>query len=66
MKKKFLLVILAICLQMTTAIAQSTTGGIIGTVLAPDGALVPGATVVARDNQTGKEKNRDSFRRRHF
>lgn len=56
MKKRFLIIALAICLQVITAMAQGTTGKIVGTVLAPDGALVPGATVVARDNQTGKER----------
>ncbi len=56
MKKKILVVILAICLSALMAVAQSTTGRIVGTVLAPDGALIPGATVVVRDNQTGKER----------
>ncbi|NOT48362.1 MAG: carboxypeptidase regulatory-like domain-containing protein, partial [Acidobacteria bacterium] len=36
------------------AIAQTTTGRLTGTVSGPDG-LLPNATVVARDNKTGKE-----------
>jgi hypothetical protein len=55
-KKGKLLVILAICfLQVAAITAQSTTGKIVGSVTAPDGA-VPGATVVVTDNQTGKER----------
>src|SRR5688572_23021093 len=36
------------------AVAQTTTGSLSGTVSGPDG-LLPNATVVARDNKTGKE-----------
>ena len=35
--------------------AQNTTGRIVGTVSAADGAI-PGATVVVKDNQTGRER----------
>ncbi|HEY0461359.1 MAG TPA: TonB-dependent receptor [Pyrinomonadaceae bacterium] len=35
--------------------AQNTNGRLVGTVSAPDGAIA-GATVVVRDNQTGKER----------
>lgn len=37
------------------AVGQSTTGKIVGSITAPDGAI-PGATVVITDNQTGKER----------
>jgi hypothetical protein len=45
-----------LCVCTTAGFSQSTTGRIVGTVLSPDGGLVPGATVVVRDNQTGKER----------
>ncbi len=35
--------------------AQDTSGKIVGRVSAPDG-VIPGATIVATDNQTGKER----------
>lgn len=35
--------------------AQGTTGRIVGTVSAPDG-VIPGATIVVKDNQTGREQ----------
>jgi hypothetical protein len=54
MNKGFLAVILAICLQ-AVVFAQNTSGRIVGTVSAPDG-VVPGATIVIRDNQTGREQ----------
>src|SRR5215218_9053329 len=56
MKKRILVVFAAICLQAILAFAQNTTGKIVGTVTAPDGALVPGATIVVTDNQTNKER----------
>ena len=45
-----------LCIYATTGFAQNTTGRIVGTVSSPDGGLVPGATIVVRDNQTGKER----------
>jgi hypothetical protein len=45
--------ILTMCLLAFASFAQSTTGKIVGTVTAPDGA-VPGASIVVTDNQTGK------------
>lgn len=54
-KKRIILIILIICSQVFMTFAQSTTGKIVGTITAPDGA-VPGATVIVTDNQTGKEK----------
>lgn len=37
-----------------TSFAQSTTGRLVGVISSPDGVL-PNATVVAKDNKTGKE-----------
>jgi hypothetical protein len=53
MKKKILVLLLAACLQTLTAIAQNTTGRLTGTVSSPDGVL-PGATVTATDQKTGR------------
>ncbi|MDQ4120894.1 MAG: TonB-dependent receptor [Acidobacteriota bacterium] len=46
---------LAFFLSTIAVLAQDTTGRIVGTVSAPDGA-VPGATIVVTDNQTGKQR----------
>jgi hypothetical protein len=53
--KKLLLVILTFLLSTTFILGQTTSGRIVGTVSAPDGAI-PGATIVVRDNQTGREQ----------
>ncbi len=53
--QKFLLILVFVLLPTVMAEAQGTAGKIVGTVTAPDGAI-PGATVVVRDNQTGKER----------
>jgi hypothetical protein len=55
MLKRVLPAILMTCLLAFVAVAQETTGKIVGTVSAPDG-VIAGATVVIRDNQTGKER----------
>jgi hypothetical protein len=39
------------------SIAQTTTGRLIGTVSGPDGALIPGASVVLTDKKTGRVRN---------
>lgn len=39
------------------AFAQDVNGRIIGTISDPNGAVVPGATIVIKDQQTGKERN---------
>jgi hypothetical protein len=54
MNKGFLVVILAICLQ-AAAFAQDINGRIIGTISDINGAI-PNATIVIKDNQTGKER----------
>ncbi len=43
-----------IAIATTSVFAQLTSSTLSGTVAGPDG-LIPGATVVVRDNQTGKE-----------
>jgi hypothetical protein len=53
--QKIVIFIMSFVLSATFAAAQDTTGKIVGAVTAPDGAI-PGATVVVRDNQTGKER----------
>ena len=52
--KRFSLALVLIVLSSVIAFAQSTTGSLSGTVSGPDGVL-PGATVTATDNKTGKE-----------
>lgn len=48
--------VLALPLSAISVIPQgSTTGRLVGTVLGPDGAVIPGADVVVTDNQTAKE-----------
>lgn len=52
--KRFIFTVLTLCLFTVGALAQSTSGSLVGTVSGPDGVL-PGASIVLRDNQTGKE-----------
>ncbi len=52
MKKTFT-VILSLLLLSTAALSQ-TTGRLLGTISGPDGAI-PGANIVVKDNQTGRE-----------
>ncbi|HMF55216.1 MAG TPA: carboxypeptidase-like regulatory domain-containing protein, partial [Pyrinomonadaceae bacterium] len=51
--KKFLMATLALCLFTVAALAQSNTGRLTGTVSDPSG-VIPGATVTATNNATGK------------
>jgi hypothetical protein len=56
-----------VTLFSSVAFAQLTSSSLIGTVAGPDGALIPGATVTVKGNQTGKElttttNNEGSFR----
>lgn len=54
MKRVFwLLFVMAIA--ASSAFAQLTSSSLIGTVAGPDGALIPGATVVLKSNVTGTE-----------
>ena len=52
--RKIVSIFLLFTVLALTAAAQTTTGSLSGTVSGPDG-LLPNATVVARDNKTGKE-----------
>lgn len=53
--KKLLLIFMTTFLSVISVSAQSTSGGIVGSVSAADGAI-SGATVVVKDNQTGREQ----------
>ncbi len=53
--KRFTLAVLAVCLLAASAFAQGTTGSLVGSVASPDGNIA-GATVIVKDNQTGKEQ----------
>src|ERR1041384_8249490 len=48
---------LVICLLAVGAFAQSFRGRILGTVTDPNGAAVPGATVTAKNLETGIERS---------
>ncbi|MGI8654278.1 MAG: carboxypeptidase regulatory-like domain-containing protein [Pyrinomonadaceae bacterium] len=55
---KFILSTISICLLLTSvALAQSATGRIVGTVQDPTGAIVPGATVKALNEETNVTYN---------
>src|SRR5215210_5345149 len=53
--RNFMLAVLALCLLSATAFAQGGQGSITGSVAGPDGNIA-GATITAKDNQTGKEQ----------
>src|SRR3712207_1142413 len=53
--KKGLLTVLSLLLFAAAAFAQTNTGRLVGTVSDPSG-VIPGATVVITDNQTGRER----------
>jgi hypothetical protein len=53
--KGLALAVCLLCLLAVTAAAQSNTGRLVGTVSDPSG-VIPGANVVVKDNQTGKER----------
>jgi hypothetical protein len=46
--------VIALC-AVAAISAQTTTGRLVGTVSSPDGAVIPGASVIVTDNKTGKE-----------
>lgn len=63
MKRQILVISLlsvAACVCVTVGKAQSATATIVGTVIDPQGALVAGATVVARNVETGIERTTKS------
>jgi hypothetical protein len=47
---------LILCLCAATALAQSNTGNLVGTIVDPSGGAVAGATVTITDNATGRTK----------
>ncbi|MBX7172542.1 MAG: TonB-dependent receptor [Pyrinomonadaceae bacterium] len=53
--KKLTFVIIAILLSVGLVFSQ-TSGRLSGTVSSPDGGLLPGATVIAKDTSTGKSQ----------
>ena len=53
--KKFTSALLALCLLGVSAFAQASQGRLVGSVAGPDGNI-PGASVTAKDNLTGKEQ----------
>ncbi|HEV7374413.1 MAG TPA: TonB-dependent receptor [Pyrinomonadaceae bacterium] len=53
--KKFTFAVLILCMFAVSALAQSNTGTLVGTVSGPDGAIA-GATVTLMDSKTGKER----------
>src|SRR5919197_4081789 len=53
--KKIIWALLALCLFALSALAQSNTGRLVGTVSDPSG-VIAGATVLITDNQTGRER----------
>jgi Carboxypeptidase regulatory-like domain len=55
MIKRFAFLVLALSLFAVSAVAQTNTGNLTGTVTDPSG-IIQGATVVLTDDKTGKEK----------
>jgi hypothetical protein len=53
--QRFVLLALTICLLAFSAVAQSNTGNLTGSVADASG-VIPGATVVIKDNGTGRER----------
>lgn len=53
--KRILLSFLLVLASLSVVVSQTTSGRLTGTVSTTDG-VVPGATVTARDNKTGKEQ----------
>src|SRR5687767_381167 len=53
--KRFVFAVLALVVFSASAFAQSNTGRLVGSVSDPSG-VIPGATLVVTDNQTGREK----------
>ena len=54
--KSFSMLLLTFLLSTGAIFGQNRTGKIVGTIVFPDGALVPGATIVATNVQTRKER----------
>jgi hypothetical protein len=54
--RRLVMAVVTTALMAITGLAQTNTGRLVGTVVDPNGAVVNGATVVVRDNQTGRER----------
>ena len=63
--KRLIFSLLTLCLLSATALAQTTTGRLSGTVSGPDGAL-PGATILAEDSKTGRQQSVTADDQGHF
>ncbi|HJZ82936.1 MAG TPA: carboxypeptidase-like regulatory domain-containing protein [Pyrinomonadaceae bacterium] len=63
--KRLILTPTIILLLVTIGLAQTTTGRLSGNISGPDG-LLPGATVIVRDDQTRKELTTTSDSAGHF
>jgi hypothetical protein len=57
--KRFIFMLLTLCFFSVAALAQSSTGSLIGTVSDASG-VIPKATVVVTDNKSGKEKTTET------
>lgn len=53
--KRFILAALTLCVFVASALAQTTSGRLVGTVSGPDG-VISGATITVADNQTKREQ----------
>ena len=60
MKRTLLTLPIAVMLLPALAAAQSGQSRIVGTVLDPSGAFVPGATVVVKNEKAGEERTATS------
>jgi len=60
---RLILAIAALLLMQITLIAQSDQGRITGTVRDQTGAVIPGATIVVKNERTGDERNHKQRRR---
>src|SRR5262245_37273749 len=54
--KKALSLFFVLCVTLASALAQTSTGRLVGTVTSSDGVM-SGATVTITDDKTGKEKS---------
>ena len=62
LSRPFILTLIFVALLFSQAIAfgQADQGRIAGTVTDPNGAIVPGATVIAKNDKTGEERTATS------
>ena len=53
--KKLITIIALLCVSLGTALAQTNTGRLVGTIASSDG-VIAGAKVTVTDDKTGKER----------